>query len=67
MEFDDYIIERKLRGRGWRYLATVKGRLSPEYIDMSPAKGYNYSYRVIARLETESKVIPSRELSVLIE
>ena len=62
----DYVIERKLQGRGWKYLATVKGRLSPEYIDMSPAKGYSYSYRVVARLADEIRSIPSREISVLI-
>jgi hypothetical protein len=63
----DYVIERKLQGRGWKYLATVKGRLSPEYIDMSPAKGYNYSYRVVARLADEIRAIPSGELSVFVE
>ncbi len=46
-----YVIQRRLAGgeNKWRYLASVKGRLMPEYIDVSAAKGYRYSYRVIAR------------------
>ncbi len=46
-----YIIQRRLaRGeKKWRYLANVPGRLMPEYIDNSVARGYTYSYRVIAR------------------
>ncbi len=63
----DYVIERKVQGREWKYLATVKGRLSPEYIDMSPAKGYTYSYRVVARLADGIRGVPSREFSILIE
>ncbi|WP_456459184.1 hypothetical protein [Nitratifractor sp.] len=45
----DYVIERRLEGKEWKYLDTVKGRLMPEYIDMSPAKGRRYDYRVVGR------------------
>ena len=46
-----YVIQRRLaKGDSkWRYLASVTGRLMPEYIDVSVAKGHRYSYRVIAR------------------
>jgi fibronectin type 3 domain-containing protein len=63
----DYVIERKLQGRDWKYLATVKGRLSPEYIDMSAARGYNYSYRVVARLADGIRAVPSRAITLLVQ
>jgi len=47
-----YVIQRRLKDKPkerWHYLASVKGRLMPEYIDASVAKGYRYSYRVLAR------------------
>jgi hypothetical protein len=61
------VIERRVQGGDWKYLATVKGRLIPEYIDMSPARGYNYSYRVVARLADKIRANPSRALSVLVQ
>ena len=62
----DYVIQRRLAGNEWKYLDTVKGRLSPEYIDMSPAKGHTYTYRVIARSADKLRALPSRALSVTI-
>jgi len=43
-----YIVQRKLNGSRWRFLARVRGRLMPEYIDSSVGVGYGYGYRVIA-------------------
>jgi len=63
----DYIIQRRLAGGKWKYLATVKGRLSPEYIDMSPAKGRKYSYQVIARSSDGAWATPSRPVAITIE
>ncbi len=62
----DYLIERRLGNGEWKYLATVKGRLNPEYIDMSPAVGHRYGYRVIARTYEKMRALPSKtaELSV---
>ncbi|WP_292657927.1 hypothetical protein [Nitratifractor sp.] len=62
----EYLVERRLPGQKWKYLATVKGRLNPEYIDMSPAKGYTYDYRVTARSADKIQTLPSRPLSVTI-
>ncbi len=62
----DYVIQRRLAGHEWKYLDTVKGRLSPEYIDMSPAKGHTYAYRVIARSADRIQALPSRAQSVTI-
>jgi fibronectin type 3 domain-containing protein len=62
----DYLIERRLDGGPWKYLDTVKGRLSPEYIDMSPAKGHRYGYRVIARSADKILSVPSRSLDLTI-
>ncbi len=58
-EISSYIIERKISGGAWKYLALVKGRLMPEYIDKSAAIGYHYSYRVIARSNSGAKSLPS--------
>ena len=58
-EISSYIIERKIAGGVWKYLATVKGRLMPEYIDKSAAIGYTYAYRVIARSSSGVKSLPS--------
>ena len=46
-----YILQRRLAGGTdeWHYLASVNGRLMPEYIDASVARGHQYSYRVVAR------------------
>jgi len=63
---DGYLIQRRLEGGEWKYLATVKGRLSPEYIDESPARGRRYEYRVIARSSDGSLAQPSRVVSVTV-
>ena len=63
----DYIIERKVVGKNWKYLANVKGRLSPEYIDMSGAKGITYSYRIIARSADGFKSKPSKASTITIQ
>ena len=62
----DYLIQRRLDGGPWKYLDTVKGRLSPEYIDMSPARGHRYGYRVIARSADKIMSLPSRPLDLTI-
>jgi fibronectin type 3 domain-containing protein len=58
-EIDGYMIERKISGGTWKYLALIKGRLMPEYIDKSAAIGYHYSYRVIARSSSGVRSLPS--------
>jgi len=58
-EIAGYIIERKIAGGQWKYLASVKGRLMPEYIDRSAAIGYRYSYRVVARSNSGTRALPS--------
>ena len=63
-EISGYIIERKISGGKWKYLALVKGRLMPEYIDKSAAIGYTYSYRVIARSSSGVRALPG-EASVI--
>ena len=45
----EYVIERKKDGGKWHYLKSIKGRLYPEYIDLTVVKGHSYSYRVFAR------------------
>ncbi len=67
LRIHDYIIERKLAGKDWKYLANVKGRLSPEYIDMSPAKGRTYSYRLIARSADGFRSKPSMSATITVE
>jgi fibronectin type 3 domain-containing protein len=62
----DYLIERRLKGREWKYLATVRGRLSPEYIDKSPAKGRRYDYRVIARTADGIRALPGRAVGLTV-
>ncbi|NPA27748.1 MAG: hypothetical protein GXN91_01685 [Epsilonproteobacteria bacterium] len=43
-----YIIQRKKDNfPKWFYLDSVKGRLMPEYIDMTAKRGHTYQYRVI--------------------
>lgn len=63
-EITGYIIERKIDGGRWKYLARVNGRLMPEYIDESAAIGYDYSYRIIARSSYGIKSIPSKPASL---
>ncbi len=62
----DYIVQRRLGKGPWKYLDTVKGRLSPEYIDMSPARGHSYGYRVIARSSEKIPSLPSRAMEVTV-
>jgi fibronectin type 3 domain-containing protein len=64
-----YVIQRRLtKGEDkWRYLATVQGRLMPEYIDSSVAKGYQYSYRIIARSNSGVLSRPSQFTSILVK
>jgi len=59
-EVSEYIIERKVSGGKWKYLALVRGRLMPEYIDKSAAIGYTYSYRVVARNSNSVRALPSK-------
>jgi len=54
-----YIIERKISGGVWKYLATIRGRLMPEYIDSSAAIGHHYAYRVVARSSEGVRAMPS--------
>lgn len=58
-EIVGYIIERKIDGGSWKYLARVSDRLMPEYVDRSAAIGYSYSYRVIAVSGNGAKSLPS--------
>jgi fibronectin type 3 domain-containing protein len=64
-----YVIQRRLtKGDGkWRYLASVPGRLMPEYIDSSGAKGHSYSYRVIARSNSGVLSRPSQSASIAVK
>jgi len=66
-EISEYIVERKIDGGRWKYLAKVRGRLMPEYIDKSSAIGYSYSYRIIARSVNGIKALPSSPASLRIE
>ena len=64
-----YVIQRRLmQGKAkWRYLASVPGRLMPEYIDASPAKGHRYSYRVLARSSSGVLSRPSTPATLLVK
>jgi fibronectin type 3 domain-containing protein len=64
-----YVIQRRLtKGDAkWRYLASVPGRLMPEYIDSSVAKGHQYSYRVIARSSSNVLSLPSQPASITVK
>jgi len=62
-----YIIQRRLDDSPkptWRYLASVPGRLMPEYIDSSVAKGHRYSYRVLGRSSSGVLSTPSAPASI---
>lgn len=67
LEIAAYIIERKIAGGKWKYLATVRGRLMPEYIDKSAAVGYSYSYRVVARSSSGVRAMPSEASTLKIQ
>jgi len=62
-----YIIERKVSGSGWKYLARVNGRLMPEYVDKSATVGHEYSYRLIARASNGAKSIASDPVSLIVK
>ena len=66
-EIAGYIIERKVSGGEWKYLAFVRGRLMPEYIDQSAALGYSYSYRVVARSSSGVRATPSEASQIVIQ
>jgi len=64
-----YVIERRL-GKStakWHFLASVPGRLMPEYIDASAAKGYRYRYRVLARSSSGILSEPSAPATLLVK
>jgi len=64
-----YVIQRRL-GKStakWHFLARVPGRLMPEYIDASAAKGYRYSYRVLARSSSGVLSRPSAPATLLVK
>ncbi len=61
-----YIVERKtLEKDEWEQIATVKGRLSAEFIDKELKDNYIYSYRI--RVKTFNKIVsnPSEEVKVI--
>jgi fibronectin type 3 domain-containing protein len=62
-----YVIQRKLANKKepWHYLASVSGRLMPEYIDASVAKGHHYAYRVIARSNNGVLSQPSQAATIM--
>lgn len=64
-----YVIQRRLEegARPWRYLAGVPGRLMPEYIDSSAAKGHRYSYRVVARSSNGVLSAPSKAATITVQ
>ncbi len=66
-EISGYIIERKVQGGKWKYLATVRGRLMPEYIDKSAAIGYTYSYRVVARSSSGVRALPGEASTIKVQ
>lgn len=45
----EYVIERKGADNKWHYLRSIKGRLYPEFVDVTVKRGETYSYRVFAR------------------
>jgi len=67
LEISGYIVERKISGGAWKYLASIKGRLMPEYIDRSAAVGHSYSYRVIARSSSGTKSVPSGPSVIMVK
>jgi len=63
----DYVIQRRLKGRKWRFLYAPKGRLTPEYVDMSPSLGYRYEYRVFARTANKKLSLPSNAIGINVQ
>jgi len=66
-EISGYIIERKVSGGKWKYLATIRGRLMPEYIDKSAAIGHSYAYRVVARSSGGVRAVPSEASQIMVK
>ncbi len=64
-----YVIQRRLEkpAAAWRFLANISGRLMPEYIDASAARGYRYSYRVLARSSNGAFSQPSAPAAILVK
>ncbi|NPA50886.1 MAG: hypothetical protein GXO02_04580 [Epsilonproteobacteria bacterium] len=60
----EYMIQRKAPNKEWKYLATVKGRLVPEYIDTTATNGIAFKYRIIPRSVDGFVGLVSRELQV---
>jgi len=59
-----YIIQRKKDNSKWFFLAKVKGRLYPEYIDTTAYRGHRYRYRVFAVDANGLYSLPSNVVSV---
>ncbi len=59
-----YILQRKVEGSKWQYLARITSRLMPEYIDKSAAIGHTYSYRIIAVSGEGIKSEPSQASTI---
>jgi len=66
-EISGYILERKIAGGNWKYLAHIRGRLMPEYIDKSAALGYRYSYRIVARSNGGVRALPSEASEIVVK
>jgi len=62
----DYVIQRRIMGKAWRFLYAPKGRLTPEYVDMSPAIGHQYEYRVFARTANNKLSLPSQAIGIAV-
>jgi fibronectin type 3 domain-containing protein len=61
-----YIIERKLkRDNKWEEIATIEGRLNPEYIDYDLADNEVYQYRLFALTYSGIKSVPSEIVTVV--
>ncbi len=59
-----YILQRRIEGGKWKYLAKIDSRLMPEFVDQSAAVGHVYSYRIIAVSGEGIKSEPSRASTV---
>ena len=61
-----YLLERKtLADDTWKDLATIKGRLSAEYIDSNLKDSHVYKYRIRALTYNDVVSKPSKEVKVL--
>ncbi len=59
----EYVVQRKCKNI-WHYIKTVKGRLYPEYVDVTAPRGHRCSYRVFARDYSGVNSFVGKELSV---